>query len=100
MTEQQVAALVAEAKPLLGITWEDETTEARLYEYVRSSVAYINEKLGAEADYSAPGTPRDLLFERCRYLRDGAADVFEHNYLPMILAMQHGRQVAAFVAEE
>lgn len=44
-------------------------------------------------DYTAEGFPRILLFEYVRYARDEALDVFENNYLSMLLAMQNERRV-------
>lgn len=96
MTPVQLATLVAEVKGYLGITWDDEITHRQVEGFVSSSIAYINGKLPKEADFSVPGAPRDLLMDRCRYMRDGALDVFEQNYLGQILAMQHGEQVKQY----
>ncbi|WP_242978392.1 hypothetical protein [Hydrogeniiclostridium mannosilyticum] len=48
-------------------------------------------------DYETDGEPRTLLFEYVRYMRDGAQDVFENNYLARILAMQNERAVGRHV---
>ena len=85
------AALVADIKNELDITWTDETTDSKVKNYIRGGIAYINGKYGGEADYETDGLPRTLLFEYCRYARDKALDVFENNYLSLILAMQNDK---------
>lgn len=89
-------ALFADIEANLDITWTDAVLERKLRSHIRSGIAYINAKLGAEADYEADGYPRTLLFEYVRYARDGALDVFENNYLSMILAMQNQRAVREY----
>ena len=89
-------ALFADIKADLGITWQDDVTERKVRNYIRSGMSYINGKLGEPADYEADGYPRTLLFEYVRYARDGALDVFENNYLSMILAMQNQRAVREY----
>ena len=89
-------ALFADIEANLDITWTDAVLERKLRSYIRSGIAYLNGKLGAEADYEADGYPRTLLFEYVRYARDGALDVFENNYLSMILAMQNQRAVREY----
>ena len=59
-------------------------------------MAYINDKYGEAADYTADGFPRTLLFEYVRYARDAALDVFEANYTALILGMQTSKGVADF----
>lgn len=89
-------ALFTDIKADLGITWEDDATERKVGNYIRSGMTYLNGKLGEPADYEADGYPRTLLFEYVRYARDGALDVFENNYLSMILAMQNQRAVRLY----
>ena len=48
-------------------------------------------------DYLADGDGRTLLMEYVRYGRDAALDVFETNYLHLLLAMQTDRRVQAYV---
>ena len=89
-------ALFADIKAELGITWQDDVTERKVGNYIRSGMTYLNGKLGEQADYEVDGYPRTLLFEYVRYARDGALDVFENNYLSMILAMQNQRAVKLY----
>lgn len=90
--------LLTDVKAYLCITWSDETTDNRIRGFIASSMAYIDGKLGAAADYEADGAPRELLMERVRYARDSALDVFENNYLSQILSMQNDKKVSDYVA--
>lgn len=89
--------LLTDIKLDMGITWDDEATEAKLRRLIASGMIYLNKKLGEEGDYEADGEPRTLLFEYVRYARDAALDVFENNYRSLILSMQNSRQVKAYV---
>lgn len=95
-TAQISDALLTDIKADLGITWKDDVTERKVQNYIRSGIAYLNGKLGTSGDYEADGYPRTLLFEYVRYARDGALDVFENNYMSMILAMQNERAVREY----
>lgn len=89
-------ALFADVRTYLDITWTDEALDRKIRGLIRSGVTYLNSKLGESADYESDGYPRMLLFEYVRYARDGALDVFETNYMSMILAMQNQRAVRAY----
>ena len=91
--------LLDDVKNYLNITWSDEATDAKISGLIASGVMYLNSKYGEEADYTADGSPRTLLFEYVRYARDSALDVFENNYQPMILGMQNERRVSAYELE-
>lgn len=88
------ADLLADVKNYLNITWEDEATDAKVRGLIASGAAYLDNKGGGALDYEADGLPRTLLLEYARYMRDEALDVFENNYLAMILAMQNERRTA------
>lgn len=85
--------LLADVKNYLNITWEDEATDNKIRGLIASAASYLNSKGGGTQDYEADGLPRTLLFEYVRYMRDEALDVFENNYLQLILAMQNERLV-------
>ena len=94
------ATLLADILNYLNITWTDTATEAKITNIIQGGIAYLNGKYGGEADYESDGLPRDLLFEYCQYRRDGALDVFENNYLSLILAMQHRKAVIEYAEME
>lgn len=89
--------LLNDVKNYLGITWEDEATDHKISGLIASGMVYINDKYGEEADYTEDGMPRTLLMEYVRYSRDSALDVFENNYLSLLLGMQNERAVAHYV---
>lgn len=91
------AGLLDAIKCYLGITWQDDNTDAKIAGLTAAGIAYLDGKYGGEADYDADGLSRTLLFEYVRYARDAALDVYENNYRSMILAMQHERAVQAYV---
>ncbi len=78
--------LLTDIKNNLQITWDDPDTNDRVINMIASGMIYLNTKLGVQADYTLDSLPRTLLFEYVRYMRDGALDVFENNYLSIILA--------------
>ena len=91
--------LLEAVKNYLNITWSDSATDAKIKGIIASGMLYLNGKAGAEMNYETDGTARTLLFEYARYMRDEALDVFENNYLSMILDMRHERMVKDYVQE-
>lgn len=81
-------ALLADVKNYINITWDDDVTDAKISGLIASAAAYLDGKLGGQPDYEADGMPRTLMMEHVRYARDSALDVFESNYLPLILTAQ------------
>lgn len=90
--------LLADVKAYLNITWDDEATDTKISGLIASGMVYLDGKYGGEANYTADGLPRTLLFEFVRYGRDAALDVFENNYTSLILAMQNERKVELYAA--
>lgn len=91
--------LLSAVKNYLNITWDDDATDNKMRGIIASGMMYLNGKAGAEMNYETDGTARTLLFEYARYMRDEALDVFENNYLSMILDMRHERMVKDYVQE-
>lgn len=97
MSQLQISdALFSDVSAHLDYTWQDDFLSKKYREYIRSGMAYVNKKLGESADFESDGLPRTLLFEYVRYARDGALDVFENNYMSMILAMQNDGAVQRY----
>ena len=97
MSQLQIAdALFADICANLDYTWQDDSLDRKYKGFIRSGMAYVNSKLGEPADYESDGFPRTLLFEYVRYARDGAVDIFENNYMSMILAMQNEKAVKGY----
>lgn len=93
------AELLTDVKNHLDITWSDEATDSKVRGLIASGMVYLDKRAGRARDYEADGTPRTLLLEYTRYLRDSALDVFENNYRSMILSMRHERVVADYGVE-
>lgn len=89
--------LLDDVKAYLNITWDDEVTDTKIGGLIASGMVYLDGKYGGAADYVEDGLPRTLLFEFVRYARDAALDVFENNYMSLILAMQNERKVELYV---
>ena len=88
------AALLADVKNYLNITWDDTATDDKIRGLIASATVYLDSKGGGTLDYESDGLPRTLMMEYARYMRDEALDVFESNYTSMILAMQNERLVS------
>lgn len=91
--------LLQTVKDSLGISWEDEMGERRLVTIIENGQAYISDKIGDAVDFEQPGYAKTLLLEYARYARDEALDVFENNYLALLLAARDERQVRDFGEE-
>lgn len=88
--------LLVDVKNHLNITWDDSATDEKIRGLIASATVYLDGKGGSALDYDADGLPRMLMMEFVRYARDEALDVFENNYMTLILAMQNERAVAAY----
>lgn len=88
--------LLDSVKNYLNITWDDGATDRKISGLIASGMAYLNLKYGEEADYTQDGMPRTLLMDYVRYARDSALDVFENNYLSLLLGMQNERAVSLY----
>lgn len=80
--------LLEEMKNYLDITWEDEAGDRKLCGILSRGRAYLDHLAGKPLDYEAEGAARALLFDYCRYVRSGALDEFQKNYLHELLALQ------------
>jgi len=90
------AELLADVKNQSNVTWDDDATDNKFRGLIAAASVYLDSKGGATLDYEADGFPRTLLMEYVRYARDEALDVFENNYMSLILAMQNERAVARY----
>ena len=91
--------LLEEIKNSLDVTWEDEATDRKYSGFITSGMSYLNGKAGEELDYNEDEEGLTLLREYVRYARDGALDVFENNYLHLLLSMQNNRKVKTYAAK-
>lgn len=88
-----VQRLLEDVKITLDVTWEDQVTDRKLAGWTRAGINYLDTKAGEQMDYTQGSDEWALLMEYVRYARDAALDVFETNYRPLILSMQHEKQM-------
>lgn len=86
--------LLEEVKNYINVTWSDVATDEKVCGLIASGSAYLDLKIGGGPDYEEDGMPRTLLLEWVRYAWSEALDVFEANFLPLILTAQQ-EEVAA-----
>ena len=91
------SALLADVETRLGITWSDPATDERVRGWIASGTEYIDRRAGEVQDYDRDGAARTLMMEYVRYARDEALDVFENNYLGLIVALQTDAEVTRYV---
>lgn len=80
--------LLEDLKNYLDITWEDPAADRKLCGILSRGKAYLDHLTGESLDYTVEGAARGLLFDYCRYVRSGALDEFQKNYLHELLALQ------------
>lgn len=86
------AALLAEVKNYLDITWDDEAADRKLSGQIRRGIAYITSKTGVDTSvFEGEGTDdraQELLFNYVLYDRAGSVDQFKKNYLNDIVGLR------------
>lgn len=94
MDETLTQRLIEDAKTHLDITWEDPATDRKVSGWTQAGITYLNTRAGEQMEYATGSDEWALLMDYVRYARDAALDVFESNYLHLILAMQTERRLA------
>lgn len=91
------AALLADVKNYLNITWDDLATDERIRGLIASATVDLDDYAGEELDYMSDGLPRTLMMDHVRYARDEALDVFENNYRTQLVRLRNRRRVTGYV---
>ena len=91
------AALLADVKNYLNITWDDLATDERIRGLIASATADLDDYAGEELDYMSDGLPRTLMMDHVRYARDEALDVFENNYRTQLVRLRNRRRETGYV---
>ena len=89
------ADLLQAVKAYLQISWTDGATDQRIGGLMVQGMQYLDRRSGAALDYENPTSARTLLMEYVRYARDAALEVFENNFLHLIVALREEAQVDA-----
>lgn len=96
MTDEELSALLANARNYLDITWEDSEGDKKLLGILQRGMKY----LGDDLDFTAEDSPRALLFDYARYVRSNALDEFARNYQHELLLLQMEREAREAIAAE
>ena len=100
MAERLISdALLADVKSYVGITWSDPDTDKQIRIHISNGIHYLTAKIGRPISFERDGYPRTLLMDYVRYARSGALDVFEPNFLHLIVAARTQRKVEAYAAQ-
>ena len=91
------AALLADVKNYLNITWNDLATDERIRGLIASATADLDDYAGEKLDYMSDGLPRTLMMDHVRYARDEALDVFENDYRTQLVRLRNRRRVTGHV---
>lgn len=81
--------LLERVKRKLKVSWSDDDTDIELADMIEDTKVDLNQLLGAEIDYSAPGPARDLFLNYCLYKYNGCGDEFKNVYLADIITYQN-----------
>ncbi|MER2111168.1 MAG: hypothetical protein ABS960_00655 [Solibacillus isronensis] len=87
MTEQEKAVLLQDVKNYLHITWNEEDSDT-LMPMIERAISYFNSITNANIDFVKDGQNRQLLLDRCRYMRNHVIEEFEDNFRSEIINMQ------------
>lgn len=73
-------------KAVLKITWNDE--DVTLQGMISRGMAYLNDLVGTDLNYTEEGQPKALLLEYCRYAYNNALEYFGVNFKEDLLRLQ------------
>lgn len=96
------AALVAQVKRKLNITWEDEDTNARVNDIIIAAIPVMIHKLGIterEFDFSIAGPENTLFLAYCLYAYNHCENEFDENYSNNIAQARAVWEVKSYLSE-
>ena len=86
MNEQDKVELLNEVKNYLRITWSEEDDD--LSKMIQRAISYFKSVTGTDVDFVTDGQNRQLLLDRCRYMRNHVIEEFEDNFKSEIINLQ------------
>lgn len=86
MTEQEKKDLLSEVKSYVRITWDEEDKD--LSKMIERAISYFKSITGQDVDFVKDGQNRQLLLDRCRYVRNHVVEEFEDNFQSEIINLQ------------
>lgn len=87
------AALLADVKEYINITWQDENTDKKVTGYINRGMKRLQTIAGASLDFIAEDLPRSLLLDYCRYANSQALEVFEKNFQSELMELNLTSQI-------
>ena len=97
MTEDdKYGKMLEEIKAALSVTWDEEDTDMKIIRIMEDAEVKLNHILGAEMDYTAPGTARRMFINFCMYVWNGVEKDFKTNYLSDIYELRRINEVKAY----
>lgn len=88
--------LVSAVKSELQITWQDAATDAKITGYIERGMMRLQKIAGAALDFTTEDTPRQLLFDYCRYANSQALEVFEANFKSSLVNLNFEQKLAEY----
>lgn len=83
-------------KAAVSVTWDEEDTDMKIIRIMEDAEVKLNHILGAEMDYTAPGSARRLFVNFCMYVWNGVEKDFKANYLSDIYELRRINEVKAY----
>lgn len=80
----------------LNITWDEDESDIRLNRIVDNAKIALNEKLGAEIDYTEDGREQELFLAYCVYIWNNCANEFDDAYLNEIYQIRQKYEVLQY----
>ena len=93
MANDELLALV---RNYLDITWNDPEGDEKLSGIIARGQKYLDRTAGKALDYTVDDKPRELLLDYVRYVRAGALDEFQTNYIHELIALQIDTEVSRY----
>lgn len=94
------ADLLLAVKAYLQISWTDGATDRRIGGLILQGMQYLDQRSGAALDFEVTSSAQTLLMEYVRYARDNALEVFENNFLHLIISLREEARVNALQETE
>lgn len=88
--------LLSDVRNYLDVTWEDESTDKKLVGIIERGKKYLDHAAGTVLDYEVEDKPKELLLDYCRYVRSGALEEFQNNFLSELLTLQIQKECEAY----
>lgn len=92
--------MLAAVRNYLDITYEDREGDEKLKGIIERGMAHLDNAAGEKQQYEVEGMPRALLFDYCRYARNGVLELFEQNFRAELISLRNGVQTDAYAEEQ